>query len=182
CDGLGEMKGLNGLTATLNFGASSTVNMDNVYLQDMSATGSGVPITVNGADAGGNSGFTITSSSTGARYWVGGSGDWNDSNNWSMTSGGTGGACVPTVDNDVFFDAYSFTATGDTVSVASGNAYCRNMDWTGATNNPIFSKDALLTMEIWGDLVMNPEVTMNSNIGLQFVGPISTTITTNGSA
>src|SRR5690606_38052041 len=34
----------------------------------------------------------------------------------------------------------------------------------------------------WGDLVMNPEVTMNSNIGLQFVGPISTTITTNGSA
>src|SRR5690606_23784339 len=55
CDGLGEMKGFNGLTATLNFGTSSTVNMDNVYLQDMSATGSGVPITVNGADAGGNS-------------------------------------------------------------------------------------------------------------------------------
>src|SRR5690606_10021294 len=51
CDGLGEMKGLNGLTATLNFGASSTVNIDNVYLQDMSATGSGIPITVNGADA-----------------------------------------------------------------------------------------------------------------------------------
>src|SRR5690606_11474306 len=60
CDGLGEMRGFNGLTATLNFGASSTMNIDNVYLQNMSATGSGVPIAVSGADAGGNSGFTIT--------------------------------------------------------------------------------------------------------------------------
>src|SRR5690606_35591321 len=76
----------------------------------------------------------------------------------------------------------SFSNNGDTVSVISGNAYCRNMDWTGATNNPIFSKDELLDMEIWGDLVMNPVVTMNTNNRLQLVGTTNTTIKTNGSA
>src|SRR5690606_19884076 len=59
CDGLGEMRGYNGLLATLVFATGATVDMDNVYLQNMSATGSGVPIAVNGADAGGNNGFTI---------------------------------------------------------------------------------------------------------------------------
>src|SRR5690606_12104371 len=122
CDGLGEMRGYNGLLATLVFATGATVDMDNVYLQNMSATGSGVPIAVNGADAGGNNGFTISSSSSGARYWVGGSGDWNDSNNWSTTSGGPAGACVPTVENDVFFDVNSFTGNGNEVTVASGNA------------------------------------------------------------
>lgn len=181
CDGLGEMRGYNGLLATLVFATGATVDMDNVYLQNMSATGSGVPIAVNGADAGGNNGFTISSSSSGARYWVGGSGDWNDSNNWSTTSGGPAGACVPTVENDVFFDVNSFTGNGNEVTVASGNAYSRNMDWTGASGNPIFSKDDLLDMEIWGDLIMNPQVTMNSNTRLQLTGPNSTTINTNGS-
>lgn len=181
CEGLGEMRGLNGTTATLNFGPASSLDIDNVYLQDMTASGNGVPITVNGADAGGNSGFNITTSTGGARYWVGGAGDWNDSSHWSDTPGGAGGACVPTVDNDVYFDANSFLSGGSTVTVSNGNAYCRNMDWTGATNNPVFSKDPLLDMEIWGNLVMNPSVSMTTNNRLLFVGTSNTTITTNGS-
>ena len=39
------------------------------------------------------------------RYWVGISGDWHDGNNWALTSGGGGGAGVPTAVDDVFFDA-----------------------------------------------------------------------------
>lgn len=39
------------------------------------------------------------------RYWVnGGSGLWNNTNNWSATSGGPSGASVPTSADDVFFD------------------------------------------------------------------------------
>jgi len=47
------------------------------------------------------------------RYWVGGSGTWNASNttNWSATSGGTGGASVPTSADTVFLDAASGTVT-----------------------------------------------------------------------
>ena len=39
------------------------------------------------------------------RYWIASSaGNWNDTANWSTTSGGSGGASVPTSADDVFFD------------------------------------------------------------------------------
>ena len=51
------------------------------------------------------------------RYWRGGTGTWNTSSttNWSTTSGGTGGASVPTAADSVFFDqagTYTVTMTG----------------------------------------------------------------------
>ncbi|HTN06155.1 T9SS type A sorting domain-containing protein [Agriterribacter sp.] len=177
CSGLGELRGLNETTGGLNFGPSATTDLANVYLQNMAATGSLAPA-VTGADAGGNTGFTITSAAAGDRYWVGGSGDWNDNSHWSLTSNGPGGACVPTVSDDVFFDANSFTAGSSTVTT-TGNAYCHNMDWTGALNSPVFNESASFNMEIWGDLVMNPAVSMNTAV--QFMGSANSTLTTNGS-
>ena len=39
------------------------------------------------------------------RYWVnGGNGLWNNSNNWSATSGGASGASAPTLGDDIYFD------------------------------------------------------------------------------
>ena len=60
-----------------------------------------------------------------ARYWVGGAGTWSSANttNWSATSGGAGGASVPTSADTPIFDANSgsgivtFTNGGVTVSV-----------------------------------------------------------------
>lgn len=48
-----------------------------------------------------------------SRYWVGGSGTWSSTNttNWSATSGGSGGASVPTSADDVFFNASSGNGT-----------------------------------------------------------------------
>lgn len=60
------------------------------------------------------------------RFWIGNSGSWDDPTNWSTTSGGTGGAAVPTAADDVFFDAHSFPVTfAPLVSLAS-NASCHN--------------------------------------------------------
>lgn len=39
-----------------------------------------------------------------SRYWVGTTTSWNTSSNWSATSGGAGGAGVPTSSDDVIFD------------------------------------------------------------------------------
>jgi len=40
------------------------------------------------------------------RYWVAGSaGNWNDTANWSITSGGAGGASVPTTGDAAIFDS-----------------------------------------------------------------------------
>ncbi|MDJ1506878.1 hypothetical protein, partial [Xanthocytophaga agilis] len=37
-------------------------------------------------------------------YWVGDGGSWNDASHWSATSGGSGGAGVPTTSNAAIFD------------------------------------------------------------------------------
>lgn len=179
CDGLGELRGIATTNATLNFGPASSLDFNNVYLENMTATGKGVPISIAGADAGGNTGFNITPSAGGPRYWVGGSGDWNESAHWSTTSGGPGGACVPTVANDVYFDAGSFTSGSSTVTVSQGNAYCRNMDWTGATFAPVFNKASnSLILEVWGNLTLNNTVAINAQLYL--VGTANSTFTSNG--
>lgn len=49
-------------------------------------------------------------------YWVGGTGNWSDTNKWSTTSGGAGGAGVPRSHDAVVFDANS-SATSYTVTV-----------------------------------------------------------------
>lgn len=89
------------------------------------------------------------------RYWVGGTGDWSDTSNWSTTSGGSGGASVPTQSDDVFFDANSFSSSGQTVTISSV-ADCQGMDWTGVTNSPTFAVES--------DLYVNDDFTLDSSI------------------
>jgi hypothetical protein len=65
------------------------------------------------------------------RYWVGGTGTWDNSSttNWSATSGGSGGASVPTSSDDVFFNANSGSGT---VTIAA-TANIKNFTLTGYT-------------------------------------------------
>lgn len=65
------------------------------------------------------------------RYWVGGTASWDGTagTKWASTSGGAGGASVPTSADDVFFDASS---TG-TVTIASGNTGAKSINCTGFT-------------------------------------------------
>lgn len=67
------------------------------------------------------------------RYWVGGTGTWNDASttNWSNTSGGSSGASVPLTD-DVFFDGNS---GGGTVTISSSayNPLIKSLNTTGFT-------------------------------------------------
>lgn len=43
-----------------------------------------------------------------SKFWVGGaSGNWSATTSWSLTSGGSSGAAVPLVNDDVYFDASS---------------------------------------------------------------------------
>jgi hypothetical protein len=65
------------------------------------------------------------------RYWVGGTASWDGTagTKWSTTSGGAGGASVPTSADDVFFSALS---TG-TCTIATGNTGAKSIDCTGFT-------------------------------------------------
>jgi hypothetical protein len=76
------------------------------------------------------------------RYWVGGTGLWSTTNttNWSDSSGGAGGASIPTSADAVVFDLLS-NSTAYTVSITSQPLRCGsltmagpltgNLTWTG---------------------------------------------------
>lgn len=83
------------------------------------------------------------------RYWRGG--DWNSTSSWSTTSGGLGGASIPTSADDVFLDSPSGTLNLNTT------AYCRNF-----THSAGF-------------------VTLNFNATLQVSGSWSSTLAFTGS-
>jgi hypothetical protein len=75
------------------------------------------------------------------RYWVGGTGTWDatTTTNWSTSSGGAGGASVPTSLDNVVFDASSSTANAAyTVTIGTGanvRAAKITMGGPGAGNN-----------------------------------------------
>jgi hypothetical protein len=98
-------------------------------------------------------------------FWVNGSGSWNDTNHWATTSGGAiKYSSLPDVDDDVHFDANSFSASGQTVTIYL-DATCRNMDWTGVTNNPTF-EGFFTDLYVYGSLIIP------SSVQRQFTGNI----------
>jgi hypothetical protein len=110
-------------------------------------------------------------------YWVGGTGTWDatTTTNWSLTSGGAGGAGVPTTADDVIIDTNSGTGS---VSGAGNNA-CRNLTIT-ATQALLLNSGTLNNLN--GNFVM-PPVSSSCVWGMQtqFRGTTAgRTITTNG--
>jgi hypothetical protein len=66
------------------------------------------------------------------RYWVGGTGNWSDTNKWSTTSGGAGGADLPRSHDDVVFDSLSnATAYTATVDAVTGGQRCKALTIAG---------------------------------------------------
>lgn len=78
------------------------------------------------------------------RYWIGGSGTWNGTNtaNWSATSGGVGGASVPTAVDDVFLN---LSSGGGTVTV-NASRVAKSIDCTGYIGALDISSSANLTL------------------------------------
>ncbi|MFH2096316.1 MAG: SprB repeat-containing protein, partial [Bacteroidota bacterium] len=153
------------------FKANGTVNEDYLAIKDITVLGGGVFTSNNSSDLGNVNNWTINAAVSNTLYWIGGTGDWNDPVHWSLSSGGPqAGACAPTVNDDVIFDANSFSAAGQVVSI-DGNAFCHDMTWTGVTNNP-----DLDAFNFWGDnlfiggtMLLDPGMTVSFNGAYNFV-------------
>lgn len=65
------------------------------------------------------------------RYWVGGTANWDATagTKWATTSGGAGGAAVPTAADDVFFDA----ASGVVTCTVTASRNCLSLNFSGFT-------------------------------------------------
>jgi hypothetical protein len=103
------------------------------------------------------------------RYWVGGSGNWNNPSHWSATSGGQGGAGVPTASDNVIFDNLSFNALSQEVML-SASAYCNNISITQDVINFKLSAFANALFEIYGDVNFAGYFENNIQGTLRFTG------------
>lgn len=76
------------------------------------------------------------------RYWVGGNATWDATagTKWSATSGGAGGASVPTAADIALFDAASGAST---VTIGSGTAICLQLNMTGFTGTLAFGSNSI---------------------------------------
>lgn len=59
----------------------------------------------------------INNAFSGNLYWVGNSGNWDNPSHWSNSSGGKGGAGIPTKNDNVFIDQNSFTVLQQTLTI-----------------------------------------------------------------
>lgn len=72
------------------------------------------------------------------RYWVGGTGNWNDTARWSTSSGGAGGASLPRSHDDVVFDSLSnATAYTATVNAVTGGNRCKALTIAGPASGNV---------------------------------------------
>ncbi|RLD50605.1 MAG: hypothetical protein DRJ05_19420, partial [Bacteroidetes bacterium] len=102
-------------------------------------------------------------------YWIGGSGAWSNINHWAQTSGGIVlHNTPPTASDDVHFDVNSFSTSGQIVSVNAENAVCRNLDWTGASFQPIFNSDGSENLRLFGSLTLIEDLSFNYNGTITF--------------
>ena len=116
-------------------------------------------------------------------YWVGGSGSWSDfASHWATTSGGSSFHIqVPTSNDDVFFDANSFTAPGQTVTIDQTIVYCHDMSWSGVTNTPTLAGASSMKIDIFGSLVYSSAMNLTFSGSTNFsANSGGNTITTSG--
>lgn len=104
-------------------------------------------------------------------YWVGGSGNWSDvSTHWATTSGGNVFHVVlPRTTDNVIFDANSFTASGQMLTI-NVKAECNNMNWTGVTNTPKLRVNNNFNdgLNIYGSLTFGSDMTTEFSVPTYF--------------
>ena len=117
------------------------------------------------------------------RYWVGGTGTWDNttSTNWSATDGGAGGATPPSAVDDVFFTVNS--GNGFTCTIGTAGATCRNITISGLnTSGMTLAGTGLLS--VYGSFSLpSTRLTWTHSGTLNFQGSsnaITKNITTNG--
>ncbi|MBE0639979.1 MAG: hypothetical protein IH598_15785, partial [Bacteroidales bacterium] len=163
-------------TEVINIISSSAGNVSTFYkdgdpvvvnyvsLKDNAAAGSATFTANNSIDLGNNPNWIINAPGGKDFYWIGGTGNWDNPANWSLSSGGPAGTGIPTVLDNVFFDGNSFSAPGQVVTLigdASNNVRFINMNWTGATNNPTLAGAAGINLRIHGSLTLIPDMIYN---------------------
>ncbi len=102
-------------------------------------------------------------------YWnannVGCSDSTDDTDCWSLTSGGTTAGLLPDSGTDVFIDTNSFTGSGETVTVPVGGLTVRDLHLSGNTDAFTFALNGDITVN--GNLTLDADVTWSGSNAIQ---------------
>jgi len=120
------------------------------------------------------------------RYWILGTGTWDSTTttNWSASSGGTGGASVPTAADNVFFDANSNVLnTAFTVTMATTPRLCNDFTASGLDGTMTLA-GASIGLTVSGSLTFQATNFSRTYTGTTTFNATTTgkTVTTNGVA
>ncbi len=161
------------LSDTTGVNESDYLNIQHSVAQGGAVWYAGANSTDNNSAATAGSGWLFTGA---PRYWVGGTASWDGTagSKWSNSSGGTGGASIPTSSTTVYFNASSGSGT---VTIASGNTGVKDLIFTGFTGT--LSGTAGITVS--GGLTIGSSMTNNYTGDITFNATSGTkTITSNG--
>jgi gliding motility-associated-like protein len=142
--------------AVVNY-TGSPIAVEFLMVRDIMNLGNTINVS-KGIDLGNNSGFVFSNfHDPRTLYWVGGDGDWDDETHWSLTSGGVGDQCPPTIYDDIFFDSNSgFSDPAMEVRVNVKHAMFNDMTWVDLSNQPTLSGSTFL--HIWGSVKLDPSM------------------------
>ena len=145
-------------------------NLSYVNLWDIHVSNTdNIAINITQATAGQNvQGWNLDMRGSQTLYWVGGQGNWSDPSHWSLTSGGAGGACIPTFTDDVVFDARSFSMPSEKVSVDVPEIYFRTMRWEEAPGMPVFEGSKKSRLHIHGSIILQEHMSWDFKGDLYF--------------
>ncbi len=99
-------------------------------------------------------------------YWVGGSGNFNDANHWSLTSGGSVSGITPNPGTDLIFDNNS--SMNDLVINITGLNHIKSLKIQNTNNNYHFTGSNLSTIYCGGDFILNEKSFYSANTKLIF--------------
>ncbi len=165
CGGLVHIASLTkGGTVSINKNLGSaniSIELKNARLEGIVASGSAPFVAKESIDHGSNSGWSFQNNRTAKTYyWVGGSGKWTEVLHWSLTSGGQGQNCLPSILDNVVFDNNSFSSSNDEVTVEARNVAVHNLDWQATNYNAelnLLGSNNLKSFEISGSLNLSSD-------------------------
>lgn len=140
-----------------------TISLQRFYFQDIHAVPLNRFSVSLSIDLGNNVNlnFPVGTPSSLNFYWVNGSGDWSDGNHWMIEGGGTG--CLPTANDNVFFNDASFTANNQIVNVDLPAIYFNNITWD-VTQNQNWNVHS-------ADIFTGGSMSLDDNLNISLISP-----------
>jgi len=104
-------------------------------------------------------------------YWVGGTGNWNDANNWSLELQGAGGAGIPTANDNVVIPHHFINGIKiDTITI-DGDVWCAGL-WINTYVDQIFGWEnmGISTLKGTGTIHISGDLSINEKFPDLFTG------------